>query len=133
MRGSCWPRTGMARLAAAPTMSRARRLTGTRRRRENLADAATSRIVSSNAPEDGQFTGHGNGSTRTKLTDEAPRSLAGRKRPHCTAFLLHLPIGCPLASRETGWGARIRTWEWRNQNPLPYHLATPQQAPEHRG
>jgi hypothetical protein len=26
-----------------------------------------------------------------------------------------------------GWGARIRTWEWRNQNPLPYHLATPQQ------
>jgi hypothetical protein len=20
-----------------------------------------------------------------------------------------------------GWGARIRTWEWRNQNPLPYH------------
>lgn len=28
---------------------------------------------------------------------------------------------CPQA----GWGARIRTWEWRNQNPLPYHLATP--------
>jgi hypothetical protein len=28
-----------------------------------------------------------------------------------------------------GWGARIRTWEWRNQNPLPYHLATPQSAP----
>ena len=27
-----------------------------------------------------------------------------------------------------GWGARIRTWEWRNQNPLPYHLATPHQA-----
>ncbi len=26
-----------------------------------------------------------------------------------------------------GWGARIRTWEWRNQNPLPYHLATPHQ------
>src|SRR5712691_11900042 len=24
-----------------------------------------------------------------------------------------------------GWGARIRTWEWRNQNPLPYHLARP--------
>ena len=31
-----------------------------------------------------------------------------------------------------GWGARIRTWEWRNQNPLPYHLATPQQVPESR-
>src|SRR5262245_239214 len=27
-----------------------------------------------------------------------------------------------------GWGARIRTWEWRNQNPLPYHLATPHRA-----
>jgi hypothetical protein len=31
----------------------------------------------------------------------------------------------------SGWGARIRTWEWRNQNPLPYHLATPQRAPDH--
>ena len=30
--------------------------------------------------------------------------------------------------REFGWGARIRTWEWRNQNPLPYHLATPHRA-----
>src|SRR6185312_747999 len=27
---------------------------------------------------------------------------------------------------KAGWGARIRTWGWRNQNPLPYHLATPQ-------
>ena len=34
--------------------------------------------------------------------------------------------GGALAGR-AGWGARIRTWEWRNQNPLPYHLATPQQ------
>ena len=25
-----------------------------------------------------------------------------------------------------GWGGRIRTSGWRNQNPLPYHLATPQ-------
>ncbi len=33
------------------------------------------------------------------------------------------------ADEETGlvgWGGRIRTSEWRNQNPLPYHLATPQ-------
>jgi hypothetical protein len=28
-----------------------------------------------------------------------------------------------------GWGAWIRTREWRNQNPLPYHLATPQCSP----
>ena len=25
-----------------------------------------------------------------------------------------------------GWGGRIRTSVWRNQNPLPYRLATPQ-------
>src|SRR5262245_11587904 len=31
-------------------------------------------------------------------------------------------------TRMAGWGARIRTWEWRNQNPLPYHLATPHDA-----
>ncbi len=28
--------------------------------------------------------------------------------------------------QNVGWGARIRTWEWRYQKPLPYHLATPQ-------
>ncbi len=25
-----------------------------------------------------------------------------------------------------GWGTRIRTWAWRDQNPLPYRLAIPQ-------
>lgn len=25
-----------------------------------------------------------------------------------------------------GWGSRIRTYEWRHQKPLPYHLAIPQ-------
>src|SRR6185312_5488780 len=29
-------------------------------------------------------------------------------------------------NRILGWGARDRTWEWRDQNPLPYRLATPQ-------
>ena len=24
------------------------------------------------------------------------------------------------------WGGRIRTYEWRDQSPMPYHLATPQ-------
>ena len=28
----------------------------------------------------------------------------------------------------SGWGGRIRTSVWRNQNPLPYRLATPQRA-----
>jgi hypothetical protein len=27
-----------------------------------------------------------------------------------------------------GWGGRIRTSVWRNQNPLPYRLATPQSS-----
>jgi hypothetical protein len=27
-----------------------------------------------------------------------------------------------------GWGGRIRTCECRNQNPVPYHLATPQRC-----
>src|SRR3989338_9005268 len=32
----------------------------------------------------------------------------------------------PAAVRLTGWGGRDRTYECRNQNPMPYHLATPQ-------
>src|SRR3954454_11655168 len=28
--------------------------------------------------------------------------------------------------RGVGWGGRDRTYECRNQNPVPYHLATPQ-------
>ena len=28
-----------------------------------------------------------------------------------------------------GWGGRDRTYECRNQNPVPYHLATPQRKP----
>ena len=30
-----------------------------------------------------------------------------------------------------GWGGRIRTCECRYQKPVPYHLATPQQAHPH--
>src|ERR1700677_2627345 len=32
-----------------------------------------------------------------------------------------------------GWGGRIRTSAWGNQNPLPYHLATPQSCLESGG
>ena len=51
-------------------------------------------------------------------------------------------FGGPCLSRKeyssktgmAGWGGRDRTSEWRNQNPLPYRLATPQQAaPGERG
>src|SRR3984957_4330839 len=33
---------------------------------------------------------------------------------------------CDIDLAQNGWGGRIRTSEWRDQNPLPYHLATPQ-------
>ena len=33
-----------------------------------------------------------------------------------------------MAQNKYGWGGRIRTSEWRDQNPLPYHLATPQHS-----
>ena len=33
----------------------------------------------------------------------------------------------------SGWGGRDRTFECWNQNPVPYHLATPQQAADRRG
>src|SRR5215472_15672115 len=35
----------------------------------------------------------------------------------------------PVETALAGWGGRIRTSEWRNQNPLPYHLATPHHGP----
>ena len=39
------------------------------------------------------------------------------------------PLRLPESKRlfEIGWGTRIRTSEWWNQNPLPYRLAIPQQ------
>ena len=37
------------------------------------------------------------------------------------------------AGERDGWGGRDRTYECRNQNPVPYHLATPQRSKEQRG
>jgi hypothetical protein len=34
----------------------------------------------------------------------------------------------PNLEDAAGWGGRIRTCECRYQKPVPYHLATPQQA-----
>jgi hypothetical protein len=36
---------------------------------------------------------------------------------------------CNIKYLVAGWGGRIRTSAWRNQNPLPYRLATPQHLP----
>lgn len=33
-----------------------------------------------------------------------------------------------ISKKLNGWGERIRTSAWRDQNPLPYRLATPQQG-----
>ena len=41
-------------------------------------------------------------------------------------FRHSLRIGVQPSRILYGWGGRIRTSEWRDQNPLPYHLATPQ-------
>ena len=38
-------------------------------------------------------------------------------------------VACEAA--KAGWGGRIRTCECRYQKPVPYHLATPQQALPH--
>ncbi len=37
--------------------------------------------------------------------------------------------GALSCSMSIGWGGRDRTYECRNQNPVPYHLATPQRKP----
>ena len=35
-------------------------------------------------------------------------------------------LGRTAPTAQNGWGGRIRTSVWRDQNPLPYRLATPQ-------
>src|SRR4051794_6900089 len=78
-----------------------------------------------------------------KIRDQRLARRICRPAPNSWTFPLQRPIGlaltpgsvalfmtsrkCPTETTVGGWGARTRTWEWRNQNPLPYHLATPQQ------
>ena len=60
----------------------------------------------------------------------------GRGNPSIGRFFIPAPTWCrhqlgmtrtalPQCTEKAGWGGRIRTSVWRNQNPLPYHLATP--------
>src|ERR1700735_53960 len=46
--------------------------------------------------------------------------------PRLTHPLGSSPVDEPLQPQKFGWGGRIRTSVWRDQNPLPYRLATPQ-------
>ncbi len=71
------------------------------------------------------------GVTRQSAERSLCRPVPASVRPK-TPFVPSCPR-CPRAQAQEnkgkfGWGARIRTWEWRYQKPLPYRLATP-----HRG
>src|SRR5450759_2546336 len=50
----------------------------------------------------------------------APPGISRQKRAGQAAHVAR------PAHRGYGWGGRDRTYECRNQNPVPYHLATPQ-------
>ena len=52
------------------------------------------------------------------------------KRPQYGPFALWSLATGKYRRRErlVGWDGRVRTSEWRNQNPLPYHLATSQRS-----
>jgi hypothetical protein len=54
-------------------------------------------------------------SPHARVLGKAPESGAFSRRPEI-----------PGLAGVRGWGGRIRTSVWRNQNPLPYRLATPQ-------
>src|SRR5215468_2262152 len=71
------------------------------------------------------------------LRDTRPERRVGRQlrhtetRPFLRTAPNHRLSGFIVWLAETGlagWGGRTRTSEWRNQNPLPYHLAAPHQA-----
>src|SRR3954454_9510930 len=55
------------------------------------------------------------------------RSCESAERRWITKLMLAGAIGFERTT-EVGWGGRIRTCECRYQKPVPYHLATPQQA-----
>ena len=96
--------------------------------------------------------------TDTRLKDPPKSSVSAPDRSLCTGprdkahhaqraacqtrpnrpphFCIGPHVGCycagirdiSLSTTLPGWGGRDRTSEWGNQNPLPYRLATPQQA-----
>src|SRR3569623_473924 len=70
-------------------------------------------------------------SANPKSSPSTPRENSGAVRSAVTQLRDHRPSRSEKRLKfsglqKTGWGAWIRTREWRNQNPLPYHLATPQ-------
>src|SRR3569833_3071778 len=63
-------------------------------------------------------------SCRLALPENTSIELYGTSGPLSTTASAH---SIATYIQGNGWGARIRTWECWNQNPVPYRLATPQQ------
>ena len=55
----------------------------------------------------------------------ALRALSFRSQ---TVLTNQFPADLFIAPTKFGWGGRIRTSVWRDQNPLPYRLATPHKS-----
>ncbi len=81
---------------------------------------------------DGQ---NGGGRLQLRSRDSAPQEQKrcrscptdSRKCPTGLSSLRQARTFVRCINGKAGWGGRDRTSEWRNQNPLPYRLATPQQ------
>ena len=58
--------------------------------------------------------------------------VAWRRIPVAVRQVLMVPENRANSLSLNGWGGRDRTYECRNQNPVPYHLATPQRKPVSR-
>src|SRR5580698_5831267 len=66
------------------------------------------------------------GNSRPERSErQSPETIGDEKNPR-VAGLSATKEGNSLKRGMPGWGGRIRTSAWGNQNPLPYHLATPQ-------
>src|SRR5258708_5800499 len=74
-----------------------------------------------------------------RSTSARPNGTCKCRVISCASGALALPVNtaidnepnslfCCIDLAQNGWGGRIRTSVWRDQNPLPYRLATPQLA-----
>ncbi len=55
-------------------------------------------------------------------------SIESRTKANRAMSFDYRPVCRCITSVFFGWGTRIRTSEWWNQNPLPYRLAIPQKC-----
>jgi hypothetical protein len=61
------------------------------------------------------------------------KTLRPKRTATSTGPCIYSSVSDSLKRGLPGWGGRIRTSAWGNQNPLPYHLATPQSCLESGG